>query len=95
MQFTKTKIIIMDACRNNPFLEIVQEALTEAGDGRSVGRGLASISELGQQQIAQVEVKTYGTIIAYAAAPGATRSESPCCRGRSRAASPSTACRGA
>lgn len=74
-KLAKTKIIILDACRNNPFLEIVQETLSNAGDGRSVGAGLASISELGQQRLAQEDVKTYGTIIAYAAAPGATAAD--------------------
>ncbi len=74
-KFAKTKIIILDACRNNPYLEVAQAALSKAGDARQVSRGLARISDLGQQQIAQVEVKTYGTIIAYAAAPGATAAD--------------------
>ncbi len=68
-------IVILDACRNNPYLEVAQAALSKAGDARQVSRGLARISDLGQQQIAQVEVKTYGTIIAYAAAPGATAAD--------------------
>jgi TPR repeat protein len=74
-KFAKTKIIVLDACRDNPFLPKVQEALAQAGDTRSAGQGLANINEPSSYKLAQEEVKTYGTIIAYAAAPGDTAAD--------------------
>ncbi len=75
-KFATIKIVILDSCLNYRFLEIVQQTLAKVGDGRSVGRGLAGVSELGQQKLAHGVVKTYGMIIAYAAAPGASAADS-------------------
>ena len=74
-KFAKTKIIVLDACRDNPFLAKVETALADAGDARSVAQGLASIREPATYKLAQEDVRTYGTIIAYAAAPGETAAD--------------------
>lgn len=74
-KLAKTKIIILDACRDNPFLPQVQDVLAKAGDSRSAGQGLANINEPSSYKLAQEEIKTYGSIIAYAAAPGATAAD--------------------
>jgi hypothetical protein len=61
-QLSKIAVIIIDACRDNPFAQ----QLADADPTRSLGvtRGLARMSPTGN-----------GTIIAYAAAPGAVASD--------------------
>lgn len=75
-RLAKTKIVVLDACRDNPFLEIAESVLGTADDGRSLAQGLAAIS--GPEDISQAgssDYDTYGTVIAYAAAPGRTASD--------------------
>lgn len=70
-QLAKTKILILDACRNNPFLEFIQAKAAERGIDLNIALGLAqfaSIIDVGD--LATTEFDTYGTIISYAAAPG-------------------------
>ncbi len=52
---TKLKLVILDACRNNPF----QQAMQGTGGNRSVGRGLVRVSPPGSD-----------TLVAYAAKEG-------------------------
>ena len=68
-RFAKTKIIVLDACRDNPFVNKFQTAAI--GSGRSISIGLAGIGTLVKdEEISAAEFDTYGTIVSYAAAPG-------------------------
>jgi ankyrin repeat protein len=58
----KLKLIVLDACRDNPFIA----KMKRANAGRSVGRGLSL-----------VETSLPGTLIAYAAAAGETTPDGP------------------
>ena len=53
---TRMKLVILDACRNNPFLTSMQRS----GGTRAVGRGLARVEPQGD------------TLVAYAAREGST-----------------------
>ncbi|MEP1206577.1 MAG: caspase family protein [Rhizobiaceae bacterium] len=67
----KTKIIILDACRDNPMAELLQQSMEGEGDSRAIGVGLGQMDYLVQKgQLEQSQVDTYGTVISYAAAPG-------------------------
>ncbi len=55
----KMRIVVLDACRNNPFLATMQRTLRN----RAVGRGLAAIEPEGE------------TLVVYAAKAGATASD--------------------
>ena len=73
-RFAKTKIIVLDACRDNPFVDKLQSAAEL--NGRSVSRGLARISTLVEdKEIEATDFDTYGTIVSYAAAPGNVASD--------------------
>ena len=73
-RFAKTKIIVLDACRDNPFVDKLQSAA--AAQGKSVSRGLARISTLVEdEEIKATDFDTYGTIVSYAAAPGNVASD--------------------
>lgn len=62
----RNRIVILDACRDNPF-----RAMRVAGQGRTVGSsGLARV-ELDRGLISTSDGKPIGTLIAFAAAPGA------------------------
>ena len=61
----RLRLVILDACRNNPFLVRMARA---AGPGRSVGRGLARIEPDG------------GVIVAYAAKHGTIAQDGPAAR---------------
>lgn len=74
-RLAKIKIVVLDACRDNPFLDRARSALAGAGDGRQLGRGLARITDTGLTSRKTEEADTYGTIIAYAAAPGKTAAD--------------------
>ncbi|MDA7430496.1 caspase family protein [Primorskyibacter aestuariivivens] len=68
-RLAKMKIVVLDACRDNPFAEQLADA---TGDPQ-LTRGLAPITSLvtdGELSAANTDV--YGTIVAYAAAPGRT-----------------------
>ena len=70
-QLAKTEILILDACRNNPFIEYIQAKAAERGIDLNIALGLAqfaSILDVGD--LTTTEFDTYGTIISYAAAPG-------------------------
>ena len=71
-QLAKTKILILDACRNNPFLELIRAKAVERGVDLNLGLGLAQIASLiDVGDLSAAEFETYGTIVSYAAAPGA------------------------
>lgn len=68
----KTKIVVLDACRDNPFAE----ALVHRPGDRKVGRGLAEIRKPETVEKPEGEgYNTYGSIIAFAAAPGTTATD--------------------
>ncbi len=70
-RLSKTKILVLDACRDNPFLEQLQVAAENEGVNLQTGRGLASIGSIVDDADLNVaEFNTYGTIVSYAAAPG-------------------------
>jgi TPR repeat protein len=72
----KTKIVILDACRDNPFERQLAEVLAHAGGERKLGRGLAAIREPTRLEKPEGEgFNTYGSIVAFAAAPGATATD--------------------
>ncbi|WP_293901232.1 caspase family protein [Phenylobacterium sp.] len=56
---TRLKLVILDACRNNPFLTAMQRS----GGTRSIGRGLARVEPSGD------------TLVAYAAREGSTAAD--------------------
>jgi uncharacterized caspase-like protein len=56
----RLRLIVLDACRDNPFVRSMKRSVV----GRSVGRGLA-----------KVEVLTSDTLVAYAAKAGSTASD--------------------
>lgn len=56
----RLRLVILDACRDNPFISSMKRTMS----GRSIGRGLA-----------KVEVLTTDTLIAYAAKAGATAAD--------------------
>jgi uncharacterized caspase-like protein len=56
----RLRLIVLDACRDNPFVRTMKRSVA----GRSVGRGLA-----------KVEVLTSDTLVAYAAKAGSTASD--------------------
>ena len=67
----KTKIIILDACRDNPFVELLQASAEAQSISRSVGIGLGQMGAiLKGKELTQTEFETYGTVVSYAAAPG-------------------------
>ncbi|MGR3620871.1 caspase family protein [Pseudophaeobacter sp.] len=71
-QLAKTKILILDACRNNPFIELIRTKAAERGIDLNIGLGLAQIASLVDEgDLTAQEFETYGTIVSYAAAPGA------------------------
>ena len=55
----RVKLVILDACRNNPLAQTLASSMAASGRGASVGRGLARI------------VGAEGTMMAFATAPGA------------------------
>lgn len=59
-QTKRLRLIILDACRDNPFVRTMKRTIT----GRSIGRGLA-----------QVDVLTSDTLIAFAAKAGSTAAD--------------------
>lgn len=68
-RLAKMKIVVLDACRDNPFAEQLADA---TGDPQ-LTRGLAPITSLvTDADLAAAETDVYGTIVAYAAAPGRT-----------------------
>jgi tetratricopeptide (TPR) repeat protein len=72
----KTKIVVLDACRNNPFVDQFRTIVHKSGERRDVGEGLARIDPPEKVEKLQSEgYNTYGSIIAFAAAPGATASD--------------------
>ncbi len=68
------KIVILDACRDNPFLTSATKIVSEAGGGQTIGRGLAAFPEPLALERVRPE-QAYGSVIAYAAAPGRTASD--------------------
>ncbi|OCW56682.1 caspase family protein [Hoeflea olei] len=74
----KTKIVVLDACRDNPFEAELAEALAGTPDAGAVKRGLAVIKSGGPPEKPADEgegFNTYGSIIAFAAAPGTTATD--------------------
>lgn len=72
----KTKIVVLDACRDNPFEQRLAEALSHESGNRKLGRGLAAIREPVKLEKPEAEgFNTYGSIIAFAAAPGTTATD--------------------
>lgn len=72
----KTKIVVLDACRDNPFEKQLADALKHGDGERKLGRGLAAIREPGALEKPEGEgFNTYGSIIAFAAAPGTTATD--------------------
>ncbi|MCB1419533.1 MAG: caspase family protein [Notoacmeibacter sp.] len=70
-RLAKTKIIILDACRDNPFLNALIEDSKASGNGVQVSQGLATMDRLVDgKDLQPTELDTYGTVVAYAAAPG-------------------------
>ncbi len=70
-QKAKTKVIVLDACRNNPFEETLAQAIQQSGAKRQLGTGLAAVSEAAPASKPEAEgFNTYGSIIAFSAAPG-------------------------
>ncbi|MFT5796912.1 MAG: TPR repeat protein [Candidatus Azotimanducaceae bacterium] len=70
-RLAKTKILVLDACRDNPFLEKLQAAADNDGIDAQTGRGLASIGSIVDDTNLNIaEFNTHGTIVSYAAAPG-------------------------
>ncbi|GGF72814.1 caspase family protein [Alteromonas lipolytica] len=59
---SQTNIVILDACRNNPFLE---EVTAQSGNSRSIDRGLRLV----QSGLASIKAPP-GTFVAYATEPG-------------------------
>lgn len=55
---TQTRILILDACRDNPLARSLARSVKTAGRSAQIGQGLARIEEVS------------GTLIAYATAPG-------------------------
>ncbi|MCO6185954.1 caspase family protein [Rhizobium sp. L1K21] len=75
-RLAKTKLIVLDACRNNPFEEILETAFAEDSQGHSVGRGLAAIDRTANLEKPESSgFNTYGSVIAFAAAPGKTATD--------------------
>lgn len=82
-RLAKAKIIILDACRNNPFLDRVAEISEGSGGNGQPGavqtasRGLAPLSTFSEAvEVNRAEEgEAYGTVIAYAAAAGKTASD--------------------
>ena len=66
------RITILDACRDNPFHETAQSALT--GTSRSIARGLAAFPKPFDLREA-ARGKVYGSVVAYATAPGLTAAD--------------------
>jgi uncharacterized caspase-like protein len=60
METARARVVILDACRDNPLIS----AMANAGGTRSVGRGLAPIEGAAQ-----------GTLIAFSTAPGAVAAD--------------------
>ncbi|MCB1383935.1 MAG: caspase family protein [Notoacmeibacter sp.] len=70
-RLAKTKIVILDACRDNPFLNALLEDSKATGSAVKVGQGLATMDTLVDgKDLQPTELDTYGTVVAYAAAPG-------------------------
>jgi tetratricopeptide (TPR) repeat protein len=70
-QLAKLKIIILDACRNNPFAQTLQAAFAAGERSRIVALGLSTI-DYEERSSGNAALDTYGTVVAYAAAPGRT-----------------------
>ncbi|WP_052161805.1 caspase family protein [Hoeflea sp. BAL378] len=74
----KTKIVVLDACRDNPFEAELAEALAGQPEAETIKRGLAVIKRAGplEKPLDEGEgFNTYGSIIAFAAAPGTTATD--------------------
>ncbi|WP_440412409.1 caspase family protein [Neorhizobium petrolearium] len=70
-RLAKTKIVVLDACRNNPF----EDALRGDGEDR-IGRGLAVVEADAVTHVEEHEgFNTYGSIIAFSAAAGTTATD--------------------
>ena len=70
-RLAKTKIIVLDACRDNPFPEKLNATAMREGQVLQINRGLASINTIvDDEDLKPTEFNTYGTIVSYAAAPG-------------------------
>lgn len=68
-RLTKMKIVVLDACRDNPF----GDQLADANNDVQLSRGLAPINSLlTEGDLGPANTAVYGTIVAYAAAPGRT-----------------------
>lgn len=77
-QRAKTKIVVLDACRDNPFEAELAEALAGRPEAAGVKRGLAAIKRadvLAKPDEEGQGFNTYGSIIAFAAAPGTTATD--------------------
>ena len=69
-KLAKTKIIILDACRDNPFIAKLEEQ-KDQDTARRIARGLAGFDSLvSSDELTSTTFNTYGTVISYAAAPG-------------------------
>jgi uncharacterized caspase-like protein len=61
MEGARTRLVILDACRDNPLLA----RMSQTGTSRSISRGLAPIDATGTQ----------GTLVAFSTAPGAVAAD--------------------
>lgn len=57
-------MVFLDACRDNPFADRLQEALSRSGSAAALGRGLA-----------RVETRAPETLVTFAAAPGSVAAD--------------------
>jgi hypothetical protein len=70
-KLAKTKIIILDACRDNPFVTRLESKVALEGATRKISRGLAGFSSLvSSDDLNRAKFSTYGTVVSYSAAPG-------------------------
>lgn len=75
-QGAKTKIVVLDACRDNPFETKLAAAIAHEPGERKLGRGLAPVRET--KPLAKPDgegFNTYGSVIAFSAAPGTTATD--------------------
>ena len=73
-QASDVRITILDACRDNPFLEDAGKLHDTDGNTRSLSRGLAPIAPPPSLE-EHSGSGAYGSVIAYSAAPGQTASD--------------------
>lgn len=72
----KTKVVVLDACRDNPFETKLAAAISHEPGERTLGRGLAPVRETKPLEKPEGQgFNTYGSIIAFAAAPGTTATD--------------------